>query len=97
MDKQKKEVMIGIDIFLWIFVLVPWLVWAFELVDVYKNGGNFEPGFFGEKHFAIGWNAVWEEIVLIKDFGGSLWVLFVLFTLAYTIFLVKRIKKEEHQ
>lgn len=97
MDKQKKEVMIGIDIFLWIFVLVPWLVWAFELVDVYKNGGNFGPGFFGEKHFAIGWNAVWEEIVLIKDFGGSLWVLFVLFTLAYTIFLVKRIKKEEHQ
>ncbi|MEE3471115.1 MAG: hypothetical protein VZR24_10680 [Butyrivibrio hungatei] len=93
MDSQKKNVMIGIDIFLWIFVIIPWMIWGYELFDAYKNGNYFGSGFFGERSFYIGWDAVKMQYEVIMSWGGYIWIRYLLLTLAYTIFIVVKIKK----
>ncbi|RKM55850.1 hypothetical protein D6853_09900 [Butyrivibrio sp. X503] len=96
MNKQKKNIMIGIAVFLWVFVLLPCMVWACDLFDVYFNGAYLGYGFFDERTFYIGWSAVKMEAENIKVWGGGLlWFYYSLFTLLYTVFLIIKIKKNK--
>ncbi|RKM56450.1 hypothetical protein D6853_06590 [Butyrivibrio sp. X503] len=93
MNKRKKNIMIGIAVFLWVFVLIPCMVWGCDLYDVYNNGAYLSTAFFDKGDFYIGWEAVIMEIKIIQIWGGGLlWFYYSLFTLAYTLFLIVKIK-----
>lgn len=40
MDNEKKEVLIGIDVFLWIIAFIPGAVYVTELIHAYRDGVN---------------------------------------------------------
>lgn len=96
MDTQKKNVLIGIAIFLWVLVILPCMVWISMLYNAYTNGSYFGNGFFDERKFYSGWTAVKMGLDDIIAWGGGLlWFYYLLFVLGYTIFLIIKIKKHK--
>ena len=93
MDKQTRDVMIGIDVFLWAFFAIRCLIWGCEIVNAYQYGGNYGGGFNGVSTFYIGWDAVRMECELIIEWTGGFWLLYFLFIMAYTIYMIIRFRK----
>ena len=93
MDKDKKELLIGIDVFLWILVFIPGAVYVNELVQAYKNGSSI--GFNENAITYYGWAGVKTQIDLILWLGAAgfwLFVSLVVVTVVYTVFITRKIK-----
>ena len=95
MDNEKKEVLIGIDVFLWIVVFIPGAVYVTELIHAYRDGVNIA-GFFTDNAVTYyGWEGVKAEIDLILWLGAFrfyLWLALLIIATIYTIFLAYKLK-----
>ena len=95
MDKEKKEILVGIDIFLWVITFIPGAVYDHEMIQTYRNGVSIT--FFDENApVYYGWEGVKAELDLILWLGAFrfyLWLAVVVITVGYTIYMAGKLKK----
>ncbi|MEE3495751.1 MAG: hypothetical protein VZR06_11360 [Butyrivibrio sp.] len=83
MDKQTKEVMIGVAIFLWGIVALRIFIDIIELINAYKNGFGNYVGIDAVVE-QLDWAVMWEVVFM--------WPLYVI-TIVYTIYMIIKFKK----
>ena len=78
MDKQTKEVMIGVAIFLWGIVALRIFIDIIELINAYRNGFGNYVGIDAVVE-QLDWAVMWEVVFM--------WPLYVI-TIVYTIYMI---------